>query len=309
MVDAPPRRKQIALGLVGLGSAWDAHYLPAVRSLSRNVVVRGVFDAVPARAELAAREWQSLAAPSLTHLYERADIDAVILLDNAWHGWFALDLACRYKKPTLITGPWRGELEALEHCHLAARDAGVLLMAACPRRHAPSTNRLRELLATKLGAPQSIEADVTWPATSAQEELIGVIDWCSCVMGRAPAEVTPARNGNAGGAIALKFPLAGQAASIRVHRSGDAASAEQLQINAQHGSAKVTGPTEIAWRVDSQEQQESLTSDRPSAQIIVDQFCRRVAGGLLPVPHLGDLLRSIRHARAVAAQWPLEPEA
>jgi predicted dehydrogenase len=287
-----------------MGSAWDAIYLPAIRALSRNVIVRGVYDAVPARAELTAREWQTVASPSLTSLYERPDIDAVLLLDNAWHGWFALDLACRYKKPTLITGPWRGELEALEHWQEAAREAGVLLMAACPRRHAPSTNRLRELLATKLGAARSIAAEVSWPAATAQEELIGVIDWCGCVLGRAPNDVAYSSEGHAGvGSVSLRFPAADLAAEIRLCRTSEGASSEHLRIEAQHGSALITGPSELSWLVDGQEHRETLTSDRPSAQIIVDQFCRRVAGGLVPVPHLADLLNSIRHARTIAALW------
>ncbi len=304
MVAAAPRRKQVSLGLVGTAAAWDADYNSAIKSLSRNVVVRGVYDAVPARAELAAREWQAVVATSLTNLYERPEIDAVILLDVAWHGWFALELACKFHKPTLIVGPWRNDLDSLEHWNLASRDAGVLLMAACPRRHAPSTNRLRELLATKLGSPRQIRVDVTWPYPAGREELVGIIDWCSCVMGRAPVQVTASRNGDEySGFINLNFPVAALNANIHVRCGESSAASERLEVHAERGLAALTGPTEISWRVESQERNEVLTSDRPSAEIIVDQFCRRVVGGLVPVPHLGDLLRSIRHAQDVEAAW------
>jgi len=304
MVTASPRRKQVSLGLVGTSAVWDADYRAAIRMLARYVTVRGVYDTVPARADQTAREWQAVVAPSLMSLYERTEIDAVILLENAWHGWFALNLACRFHKPTLITGPFRGTLADLDHWNLSARDAGVLLMAACPRRHTPATNRLRELMATRLGAPRAIHVDLCVPADAARDELINIIDWCSCVVGRAPTAAAVSQVTDADRDVVLSFSTSDITAQIQVRRSADATMTERLQVDGQHGSAWLTGPNDIGWKIGDEERQENLTSDRPSVNIIVDQFCRRVVGGLVPVPHLGDLLRSIRHAESAGYIWP-----
>ena len=158
MADVAPRRRKVALGLVGTGPLGES-YLEAVRRQAKHVVIRGVYDAVIARAEQTAREWHAVVAPSLTSLFERSEIDAILLLETAWYGLFPLELACRFRKPVLWTGDWGDDVERLEQIHGSARDLGVTLMAAMPRRHTPATNRLRELMATKFGRPSAVHVE------------------------------------------------------------------------------------------------------------------------------------------------------
>lgn len=298
MADAIPRRKQVTLGIVGTGPLWDG-YQEVIRRRAQHMVVRGVYDAVPVKAEQMARECQAVAAPSLTALFERSDLDAVLVLDAAWQGWFALELAARVHKPTLAVGPWVGELSHLEQVHLAARDAGVLLMAALPRRHAPSTNRLRELLATKLGRPVSIAADVSWPYECAFQQLIGLIDWCAAVIGRHSAAAASVDTGDAPRQIELRDAAGAISAQIRWQPAAAGTARESIRIECQHGAAVISGDTDIAWTVNGTETRDSLTTDRSSTEILLDQFCRRVVGGLVPVADLGDVLRSVKLAQSV----------
>lgn len=292
------RRKSIALGVVGFASAWEESYREVIRRQAKPVTLRGIYHTVPALADQTARDWQSWIAPSLTSLFERPEIDAVLVLDTAWHGLYALELAIRWRKPVLITGPWREEISRLEQIHLAAREAGVLLMAAFPRRHSPATNRLRELMATQLGPAKSITVHVPGASEQAQDQLTELIDWCSSIFGRQPIGITATRDPDLL-QIDLRFPSPDLKAVIRLTPGDETAAAESLVIDCQHGSAVLIDDTQIAWSIGSQQTHNTLTSDRPSAEIILDQFCRRVVGGLVPVADLGDVLRSARLAQEV----------
>ena len=76
-------------------------------------------------------------------------------------------------------------------------EAGIAFMAEFPRRHAPATLRLKELIATRLGAPrllfchQRSPADLPanrrppWPPQPAGiRDLVELVDWCRYVVGR-----------------------------------------------------------------------------------------------------------------------------
>lgn len=296
MASASPRRKPVTLGVVGSAALWEDSYREVIRRQAKPVVLRGVYHPVPALADQAARDWQGWVAPSLTNLFERPEIDGVLVFDTAWQGWYALELAVRFRKPTLITGPWGDDIARLERIHLAAREAGVLLMAAFPRRHCPATNRLRELMATKLGPPKSLTADIP-SADQTQVQLIDWIDWCSSILGRQPTGIAASQATETPGVrvLELRFSSSELSAEIRFR----SAAGESLRIDCRNGSAVITGDQEIAWTVDSQETRETLTTDRASTEIILDQFCRRVVGGLVPVSDLGDVLRSMRLAQSV----------
>jgi predicted dehydrogenase len=299
MESAPSRRKRVALGLVGAGPWWEEAYRPAFSQQAQHLHVRSVYDAVPAKAEQIAKERAATTASSLISLFERPDIDAVVVLDSFWYGWTVLDFACQFLKPTLVVGPWGTQLAQLETVHASAREAGVLLMAAFPRRYAPSTTRLRELMATRLGRAESISAEIFWPEDQRREQLVEWIDWCASVIGQQP---TVRANGSS--EIRLQFPN-GAAASLEWRRESSPADesshAESVRIECQHGHALITGCREIAWQIGTEEKVENLTSDRSSAEILLNQFARRVVGGLVPVADLGDVIRSVRLAQTV---WP-----
>lgn len=295
---ATPRRKSIALGLVGCVPIWEDAYREVVRRQAKPVSLSGIYHPVPARAEQAARDWECWAAPSLTRLFERRGIDAVALLDAGWLNWYALELAVRFRKPVLMTGPWLEDLSALEPIHLAAREAGVLIMAAFPRRHSPATNRLRELMATKLGPAAKVTVFTSSTPEQHTQQLIDWIDWCCSVLGR-PAvslDFTGSPDKSDAQQISLRFPLAHLQAELVCRTSESPADPEVLQIDCQHGSARILHDREIEWTLDGQSIRESLPHERSGTEIILDQFCRRVVGGLVPVADLGDLLRSARLA-------------
>ena len=43
---------------------------------------------------------------------------------------------------------------------------------------------------------------------------------------------------------------------------------------------------------------ESLTADRTEVEVMIDHFCRRLAGGLIPVADISDVCRCLRLVHA-----------
>ena len=63
--------------------------------------------------------------------------------------------------------------------------------------------------------------------------------------------------------------------------------------------AVLEGPQEMMWHPGGGESAgerivESLAADRPDVEVMLDHFCRRVVGGLIPVPTLDDLCRAFQ---------------
>lgn len=52
------------------------------------------------------------------------------------------------------------------------------------------------------------------------------------------------------------------------------------------------GPTTVEWTADGKQQSEELTAERTETEVLLDHFCRRAVGGLIPVPTLEDLMRA-----------------
>ena len=105
--------------------------------------------------------------------------------------------------------------------------------------------------------------------------------------------------------IEFRRPAAGgqtTVASIRLNAASDpvAANAKSdssvLELHAHvqclKGSAWLTNPDQVKWESADESKTESLASDRPDVEVMLDLFTRRVVGGLIPVPTLEDLLRA-----------------
>jgi hypothetical protein len=59
-------------------------------------------------------------------------------------------------------------------------------------------------------------------------------------------------------------------------------------VQCQYGSASLEGTQRLMWQLENERFTESLSADRPAAEVMLDHFTRRVVGGLIPVPTLAD---------------------
>ena len=83
------------------------------------------------------------------------------------------------------------DFEQAQRIKQRVEQAGIAFMAEFPRRHAPATLRLKELIATRLGQPRllfchqrlTVEPGNSAngyrrPSTAATRALIELVDWC-----------------------------------------------------------------------------------------------------------------------------------
>jgi len=204
---------RLRVGLVGLGDSWRQRYAPALRALADRFEVRGVCDQVGHLADLAAGELHATAVDGYWTLARREDIDAILVLSSQWFAALPIVAACEsgkdiYCAAGLVLSP--GEPSEIKR---RVERAGVAFTTGFPRRQAPATLRLKELIATRLGRPRLVfchRRSVAEPfgvspggmkknadgktagasKDSAARELVELVDWCRYVVGSRPVSVT-----------------------------------------------------------------------------------------------------------------------
>ncbi len=193
---------KLRVGLIGLGDAWQSRHRPALRVLHDRFDVRAIFSTVSKLAENSAVEFQADAVDGYRALLSRDDIDAVMILERSWLGWLPVLAACEFGKAVYWAGDFDFDPHQDEDVRQRIAESGVAFMTEFPRRFAPATLRLKELIATRLGPPKLIfchrRLQLPVAATSrtdntlnlVEQELVELVDWCRYVVGREPNEVS-----------------------------------------------------------------------------------------------------------------------
>ncbi|EGF28029.1 oxidoreductase domain protein [Rhodopirellula baltica WH47] len=220
-------RVKLRIGLIGLGDQWQSMHRPALRMLGDRFDVRAIYCNVSKLAESAVSEFQADPVDGYQALVTRDDIDAVLVLENSWLRFHPATAACRAGKAVY----WASDLDfdpirdrEFKNC---VQDSGVAFMAGLPRRFAPATLRLKELIATHLGSPRlifchkrlcledaplkrrdqitrrGVEGNLgddsrvdpeEIRARMTRTELMQLIDWCCYVVGERPLSVMSANH-------------------------------------------------------------------------------------------------------------------
>ncbi len=214
---------KLRVGLIGLGDHWQSLHRPALRMLHERFDVRAIYCSVAKLAENAVAEFQADPVDGYQSMVSRDDIDAVLVLEQSWLKHLPALAASRQGKAIY----WAGclDFDPVEDggFRQSVEESGVAFMASFPRRFAPATLRLKELIATDLGPPRllfchkrlslleqqsrlSRRGDPTDPLRSRHQDrsghdsngvsngrvdaratmrnqLIELIDWCAYVVG------------------------------------------------------------------------------------------------------------------------------
>ena len=306
----------IQAGLAGTGPNWN-RYQSVLSHLRRPLHVVAVFDNTPARAE----SGSVASVAGLQALARRADVQAILLMDCGWTGMAGLDLLTTGDKSVLVANWIDADRARFERIHQRAAEAGATVMPAMWRRYMPASIRLQELIATDLGPPQMIELTVTAPSRQSNgrqklESLIGWIDYCRNLFRSFPESVSldSDAGGPTGASLRILYPARpgdttsdGQRrAVIRISENADGGASDglldeslpaipRISVTCDGGSAEITNRVELQWRVnDGPVQTESLAAERSEEEIMLDLFCRRVVGGLIPVADFNDAVQAMR---------------
>jgi predicted dehydrogenase len=194
---------RLRVGLVGLGDAWQERHAPALRALADRFEVRAVCEQVGHRAEQAAAEFSAAAVDGYRALARREDVDAVLILSPQWYGALPILAACESGKAVYCAAGLDLTADDARLIQQRVEQMGVAFVAEFPRRHAPATLRLKELIATRLGPPRLLfchrrcatetsrgHPSGPSPQRSSIRDLIELVDWCRYVVGSEPTWVT-----------------------------------------------------------------------------------------------------------------------
>lgn len=317
---------KLRVGLVGLGQAWEYRHRPALRSLSDRFEVRAICADVAHRAQQAAQEFGATAVDGFRALAQREDVDVVLMLARQWYGSLPILAACDAGKAVYSATGLELDPERARRIKERVDRSGVAFMAELPCRQSPATLRLKELIATRLGAPQLLFCHRREPAddgtvstrrlreqTSVVHQLIELVDWCRYVVGREPASVVgvmqrtePEQEEEGYQMMSLDFsdpdrPGSGPRAQVSCGRYVPNIWPEAvtfrppaaLQVLCEHGIAFVDLPSTLIWFDKAGRHLESLESERPVGEQLLAQFYRSVTSLVRNTASLEDLYRSL----------------
>jgi predicted dehydrogenase len=316
---------KLRVGLVGLGQVWETRHRPALRALSDRFEVRAVCEQVFHRAEQAAREFNAVAVDGYRALAEREDVDALLMLSRQWFGPLPIIAACDAGKAVYCAGGLEMSFEEARRLKERIDQSGIAFMAEFPRRHAPATLRLKELIATRLGQPRLLFCHQRvatrdsapahrWsqPQRTPFQDLVELVDWCTYVVGHNPTSVFGLLHDSPGTSddrdyhmMNLDFsdgrPGTGPTAQISCGRYMPDCWPEAvafrppaaLQVACEHGVAFIDLPSTLTWFDGAGRHLESLESERPVGEQLLAQFFRAVTSLVRNKTGLEDAHRAI----------------
>jgi predicted dehydrogenase len=322
---------KLRAGIVGLGPNWESRYLPALRTLVDRFEVRGICEQVSHRAERAARELNAIPVDGYRALAARDDIDVILCLSDQWYGVTPILAACDYGKA--VYSALSFPLDAHEAALLRERvDAsGIAFMAELPRRHAPATIRLKELIATRLGCPRMLfchrrvavekQGVAVRDQGTESRDLMELVDWCGYVAGTLPTSVVGVRHADAKvegvddyQMMSLDFsprPPTGSGCLAQIscgyympqqwEEAVTFRPPAALQVACDNGIAFVDLPTSLVWFDTAGRHMESLENDRPVGEMMLAQFHRMVTSLVRHVSGLDDTLFAMKVVSAANA--------
>ncbi len=317
---------KLRVGVVGLGDAWQHRHRPALWALADRFEVRAICEQVGHRARQAAREFGAEAVDGFHVLARREDIDAILLLGAQWYGSLPVLAACEAGKAVYCSYGLSLDPDEAQMLKRRVDEAGIAFMAEFPRRQAPATLRLKELIATRLGPPQLLfshrrlgadavggDAAGCSRRNSLVQELVELVDWCCYVVGQGPVWVSGTTHCRTDRPCEVDYqmlslgfadpttPNGGAVAQVSCGRYIPAEWPEaisyrplaSLQVACRSGIAFVDLPATLVWFDESGRHQEPLDSERTVGEQLLTQFHRAVTSLVRRTSDLEEAYRAL----------------
>ena len=253
------------------------------------------------------------------------------MLSPQWYGALPILAACESGKAVYCAAGLDLDADEAQLIKRRVEEAGIAFVAEFPRRQAPATIRLKELIASRLGTPRLLfchqRSVADSPANSHAGRkpsdpdlplMVEQVDWCRYVADQEPTAVMGVihRTGDGTGAedyqmMSLDFsprgkPGTGPIAQISCGRYIPAGWQEAityrplaaLQVSCMRGIAFVDLPATLVWFDEAGRHQESLESERPVGEQLLTHFYRSVTSLVRRTCDLEDAYRALRVVQA-----------
>ena len=325
---------KLRVGLVGLGDQWQKRHRPALMALADRFEVRAICSEVFERSRQIAAEFNAIPMDGFRAMMERDDIDAVLALSPEWYGPLPILAACEAGKAVYSSAALDvSQSQALEMRERIEK-SGVAFMAELPRRHAPATIRLKELIATRLGPPRLLFCHERKHKESQNNSrrrgdycpivwrnLMELVDWCRYLCNEDPESVISAvHHQNVANSdpyyqmVSMTFPQlqvsdnAGNSVDVRPQAQisvghyipkcwQDALSFKRpasIQVCCENGMAFIDLPSNLVWFDDAGQHTESLESERSVGEQMLDRFYRAVTSLIRKTTDPDDAYRAMK---------------
>jgi predicted dehydrogenase len=316
---------KLRIGLIGQGKDWNSRYKPSLRLMQDRLEVRSVYSAVSALAESIAQDFNARRCEGFREMLSRPDIDAVLVLESEWYGIAPILAACDFGKSVFCGAEVELSPATAYMVKQRVDQSGIAFMTELPRRFAPATLRLKELIATRLGKPKLLfchrrlqreDGDANRCVRSltsrADRELVELIDWCGYIVGENPTWVQGISHKTEPDAVCFDY----QVLSLGFFDRGDGPDTlaqvscgaympsswpeaitfrppAAVQVCCEKGVAFVDLPTTLVWFDAAGRHQESLDQELSIGQQQFTQFHRAVTSLLRTVSGLENLTCAI----------------
>jgi len=318
---------KLRIGLIGLGDQWESRHATALRALSDRFEVAAICCEVFAKAQQVAKQFDAAPMHSFRTLIQRSDIDAILYLSPQWFGSLPILEACEHGKAVYSSAALDVTPDQALDLRTRVEASGIAYMAELPRRHAPATIRLKELIATRLGKPHLLFCHARLPAENQADHkrrgqhcplvwrnLMELVDWCRYLVADDPVSVLSSIHSQTDQdkdlfyqMVNLEFPESEGTGSKPMAqlsighyipaRWSDALSFRRppsIQVCCERGMAFIDLPSNLVWFDDAGQHNESLEAERAVGEQMLDRFYRAVTSLIRRTTDPDDAYRAIK---------------
>jgi predicted dehydrogenase len=317
---------KLRIGVIGQGRDWQSRYLPALRSMRDRFQVVGIYNSVSALAETVARELDAERSDSFRAVMENSSLDAVLILEDDWYQLKPVFAACDYGKAVFCGAELNLDPSTAKQIQKQVLTSGIAFMTEFPRRFAPATLRLKELIATRLGRPRLLFCHRRLACESkdprnnrsldarSERELIELVDWCSYIVADAPSWIQAIRHTSSQQPHSSDYQILSlgfgspendpKAILAQVscgayipevwHEAIAFRPPAAIQVCCEKGLAFVDLPSTLVWFDDAGRHQEALDTELSVGQQMLGQFHRSITSLVHKSNDLDDTCRALR---------------
>ena len=312
---------RLRIGLIGQSRDWKSIYYPLLLQMRERYEIRTVYNSVSALAEQVARQFDAQSVNSYRELANRNDLDAILMLESDWYGPLPIYAACDAGKAIFCGSDVIMDVGTMQTIQQRVQKSGIAFMTELPRRFAPATVRLKELIATRLGPPKllfchrrmqhnqmQLENSAKQLAHQTDRELVELVDWCRYLVNSEPTWVQAIRHPFAQNPAAADYQILSlgfgdpekDSGAVLAQISCGAYIPAQwneaiafrppagIQVCCENGLAFVDLPNSLVWFDSAGRHQESLDHETSATQRLLLNFHRCVTSLVQRVENLQD---------------------